>query len=81
MSRTHTADQDTILRMALASMAADKSSTLTLEQRQWVIALAQRTTPLTPAERGKLRSPLLAWVETRQPRILDIVMAQFHEED
>jgi len=78
---TTAADQDTIIRMALASMAADATSPLTTAQRQWVIALAGRTTPLTPGERKKLRTPLLAWVQARQPRILDIVTAQFTEED
>lgn len=77
---TRTADQDTIIRMALASMAADQGSSLTLAQRQWVIALAGRTTPLTDTERATLKAPLLGWVATRQPRILDIVTAQLTED-
>jgi len=75
-----TAYHDTVIRMALASMAADKTSPLTQAQRVWIIALAQRTTPLTHGERERLKPPLLAWVKERQPRILDIVTAQFPEE-
>lgn len=74
-----TAAQDTVLRMALLMMACDASSTLTTAQRQWIIDLGQRTTPLTSQERLRLKTPLLAWVKERQPRILDIVSAQFEE--
>ena len=76
---TTSTEQDTILRMALASMAADKTSSLTTPQRQWVIGLAGRTAPLTASERDRLKAPLLLWVQERQSRILDIVTAQFTE--
>lgn len=71
------AAQDTVIRIALASMAADPTSPLTREQRHWIIDLAHRTTALTPQERQRLQTPLLAWVKERQPRILDIVAGQF----
>ena len=73
----HTAAADTVVRMALLSWLCDRASTLTPAQRQWVLALGERTTPLTAAERARIRAPLLAWVAERQPRILDIVAAQF----
>ena len=72
--------QDSVIRMALASMAADATSPLTVAQRQWIIALPQRATPLTCDERVKLKPPLLAWVAQRQPRIADIVQRQFRED-
>lgn len=74
---TTSASQDTVLRMALLSMACDKDSTLTTVQRQWIIDLGQRASPLTDHERLRLKAPLLAWIKERQPRILDIVAAQF----
>lgn len=78
---TRTAAHDSIVRMALLCWLCDRASTLTPAQRQWVLALGQRTTPLTTTERARIRAPLLAWVAERQPRIYDIVAAQFTEED
>lgn len=74
---SHAAIRDSVVRMALASMAADPQSALTTVQRQWIVDLVPRTTPLTAHERERLKAPLLAWVEARQPRILVIVAAQF----
>lgn len=76
-----TAAQDTVLRMALLSMAIAPDTPLTPAQRQWVLDLGRRTTPLTPRERVRLREPLLAWVAQRMPRVLEIVEAQFGEEN
>lgn len=73
--------RNTVLRMALAAMAADISSPLSREQRIWIIALASRTTPLTCAERAKLRGPLIAWVRDRMPRCVAIIARQFAEEE
>lgn len=76
-----TRDQDSVLRLALASMAADPTSALTRAQRQWVIELAHRTTRLTAEERGKLKTPLLAYITERMPRCEAIVRKQFQEEE
>ena len=71
------APNDTVIRLALAMMAADKRSPLTSLQRQWVLTLGERFTPLTPAQRAKLKDPLLAYLRETHPRIYDIVEAQF----
>jgi hypothetical protein len=71
--------RDSVIRMALASMAADRESSMTQSQRQWVIDRLHDTAPLTPRECWRLESPLLEWVAKRQPRILDIVQAQFED--
>jgi hypothetical protein len=69
--------QDTVLRLALGMWAADPFSPLTAPQRQWVVTRLQTTAALTPHERQSLRTPLLAWVGERHPRILAIVARQF----
>ena len=74
-------DQDAVLRMALAAMAADPTSGLSKVQRLWVIDLAHRTTRLTPAERAKLQTPLLEWVARTMPRCYPIIAKQFMQED
>lgn len=52
---------DTILRIALASMAHDPASPLTADERHWVMTRFHNLDPLTTEEREKLREPLLAW--------------------
>lgn len=74
-----TAAQDSIIRLALLCLVIAPDTPLTLAQRQWVLDLGPRTTPLTPGERARLRAPLLAWVAERMPRVLDIVEEQFGE--
>ena len=78
---SRTAAHDSVIRLALLCMAMDPTSPLTEPQRQRILALDQRTTPLTPHERAALRGPLLAWVGTRMPRVVDIVAAQFTGDD
>ena len=75
------ATRDTVIRMALACMAADITSSLTCEQRVWIIALASRTTALTPADRAKLHGPLSAWILDRMPLCAEIIERQFSVED
>lgn len=72
--------RDTVLRMGLAAMAADHTSPLTSAQRAWIIALPERTTPLTSSERYRLKAPLLAWVTVRMPNAVEIVECQFSKE-
>lgn len=72
---------DTLLRMALACMAVDPASALSAPQRDWVRALPQRTTALTPGERERLRGPLITWITERMPRCVEIVAQQFHEKE
>jgi hypothetical protein len=74
-------DHDAVLRLALCAMAADRTSPLTQRQRQWIIALGQRTTPFTAAERARLHAPLLAWVHEKMPRCEAIIRKQFPEKD
>lgn len=73
-----TREPDQVLRMALAAMAADPTSSLTVAQRQWIIALASRTDRLTPHERTRLKAPLLAWIKDKMPRCEAIVLRQFN---
>lgn len=73
--------RDTVLRIALAAMAADIPSPLSQEQRAWIIALASRTAPLTGAERDRLKTPLMAWLKDSMPRCVEIIERQFAEED
>jgi hypothetical protein len=73
-------DHDAVLRIALASMAADPTSALTQEQRVWIIDLASRTTRFTAEERVRLKTPLLLWIEAKMPRCYDVVAKQFGEE-
>jgi hypothetical protein len=61
-------------------MAADPKSSLSLQQRAWIVALAHRTDRFTAHERAKLKGPLLAWVGKVMPRCLDIVQKQFSQE-
>ena len=72
--------QDSVIRIALASMAADPASVLTISQRAWVIDLARRTHALTSSERLRLKRPLLAWIKERMPRCLTIIEQQYAEE-
>jgi hypothetical protein len=72
-------DYDAVLRLALCAMAADRTSPLTPSQREWIIALGQRTTPFTAGERAKLKDPLLAWVTEKLPRCEAIIRKQFAE--
>ena len=69
--------RDCVLRLALVCMALDPTSALTPDQRAWVRALQQRTTPFTPGERTRLKAPILTWVGARMPRCLDVVKKQF----
>ena len=71
------AEHDAVLRLALAAMAADPASSLSPEQRRWVIALVQRTRPLTPSERRKLRIPLVVWLKEKMPRCVAFVEKQY----
>jgi hypothetical protein len=72
-------DYDAVLRLALFAMAADRTSALTQPQRQWILALEQRTTPFTAGERAKLQEPLLTWVREKMPRCEAIIREQFME--
>ena len=74
------AERDSMLRIALAAMAADPTSSLTIAQRRWIIDLAQRTRPLTPGERGKLKEPLAMWMQEKMPRCVDLLEQQYAEE-
>jgi hypothetical protein len=69
--------RDCVLRLALVCMALDPTSALTPDQRTWVQALQQRTTPFTQGERARLRAPILTWVGARMPRCLAVVEKQF----
>lgn len=75
-----TAAQDSVVRLALGAMAADPTSSLSTEDRKWVIDVMQRTDPLTQAERGKLKAPLMSWVKERMPRCLEILEQQYLHE-
>ena len=68
---------DTVLRIALASMATDPTASLTDAQRAWLLALPARRTPLTPDERACLRPCLLAYAEAHWPGSGDILARQF----
>jgi hypothetical protein len=72
-----TAVRDCILRLVLVGMALDPTSALTPDQRAWVKALKQRTTPFTEGERTRLRAPILTWIGARMPRCLPVVEKQF----
>jgi len=74
-----TAVRDCVLRLALVCMALDPTSALTPDQRAWVKALQQRTTPFTEGERTRLKAPILTWVGARMPRCLEVVTKQFVE--
>jgi hypothetical protein len=74
-------EQDMVLRMALAALAADPASPLTDAQRQEIIALAHRTDLLTAQERAAYKEPLLAWVEKMMPRNLAMITKQFPPEE
>jgi hypothetical protein len=69
--------RDCVLRLALVGMALDPTSALTSDQRAWVKALQQRTTPFTAGERARLKAPILTWVGARMPRCLEVVKKQF----
>jgi hypothetical protein len=69
--------RDCVLRLALVSMALDPTSALTPDQRAWVKALQQRTTPFTEGERTRLKAPILTWIGARMPRCLAVVEKQF----
>jgi hypothetical protein len=71
---------DQVLRMVLAAMAAERESGLTPVQRQWILDLGARRTPLTARERARLRPAVLAWVETRLPACAQLVEKQFDTE-
>lgn len=73
----NSAVRDCVVRLALVCMALDPTSALTADQRAWVKALKQRTTPFTEGERARLRAPILTWVGARMPRCLDVVKKQF----
>jgi hypothetical protein len=63
--------------MVLAAMAADMESGLTPVQRQWILDLGARRTPLTAHERARLRPAVMSWVETRMPGCGQLVEKQF----
>jgi hypothetical protein len=69
--------RDCVLRLCLVGMALDPTSALTTDQRAWVKALQQRTTPFTTGERTRLKAPILTWVGARMPRCLAVVEKQF----
>jgi len=73
----NTAVRDCVLRLCLVGMALDPTSALTPDQRAWVKALQQRTTPFTEGERTRLKAPILTWVGARMPRCLEVVNKQF----
>ena len=73
----NTAVRDCVLRLCLVGMALDPTSALTPDQRAWVKALQQRTTPFTEGERTRLKAPILTWVGARMPRCLPVVKKQF----
>jgi hypothetical protein len=70
-------NHDQVLRMVLAAMAADMESGLTPVQRQWILDLGVRRTPLTAHERARLRPAVMSWVETRMPGCGQLVEKQF----
>jgi hypothetical protein len=74
-------DHDAVLRIALASMAADPTSALTQEQRVWIIDLAHRTTRFTAAERVRLKTPLMLWIEAKMPRCVPLIAKQFRQKE
>jgi hypothetical protein len=71
--------RDCVLRLALVCMALDPTSALTADQRAWVKALQQRTTPFSTGERTRLKAPILTWIGARMPRCLPVVEKQFAE--
>lgn len=73
---------DFIIRLAIASMAADKDSAMTPGQRLWTIGRLQSTTPLSYEEMMQLKTSLLAWSHTRwKPETTEILDAQFAQEE
>ena len=54
---------DTVLRMALACMAADPVSSLSATQRAWARALPRHAAALTPDERQRLLLCVVSWME------------------
>lgn len=76
---TQPREPDLVLRIALASMAADPTSSLTVAQRKWIIDLAHRTDRFTSAERAKLKTPLLLWIKDKMPRCEAIIQKQFSQ--
>lgn len=73
--RTH----DSVLRLALVSMAGDTASPLTPVQRQWIRDLHPRRHRFTPQELMQLQGPLLAWAIQAMPQCYDILATQFGE--
>ena len=69
--------RDVVLRLCLVSMALDPTSSLTDDQRRWVLALKDRTTPFTTGERERLKAPIIRWVKERMPRSLETIEKQF----
>lgn len=76
---THTAAQDSVLRLAAGMMAADVRYVLPPEMRQWVIDRLQDQGVLSGAERAALCDPLLTYIAAYHPRVLAIVSRQFAE--
>ena len=79
MERQHeapaTAAQDSVLRLALGLLAADVRAAITPAQRQWII---DRLWPIfRPEEKEKLKEPLLGYLRTYRPSIVEIVERQF----
>ncbi len=68
---------DSVIRIALCAMAADPTSPLSKDQRAWIIDRVQRHARLTTGERGRLKHPLLAWIDERMPQCRNIVAKQF----
>ena len=84
---TRTAAQDTILRLALGILIADRVSALTDVQRDWLVnrllevdANGQHTA-FNNEERLQLRPLLLAYIREHRPGILPIVARQFEDID
>lgn len=73
--RTH----DSVLRLALVSMASDATSPLTPVQRQWIRDLHQRRHRFTPQGLTQLQGPLLAWAIQAMPQCYEILASQFGE--
>jgi len=67
------------LRLALVAMAADTTSSLTAEQRAWVIMRGQQSLHFTASEGATLKTPLLTWLKVRMPRAFDVVEQHLEE--
>jgi hypothetical protein len=67
---------DGVLRLALASLAADPLSPLTRMGRQAVLDLLADPTPLTAEAVARWQAGLLAWAADRMPRCVAMLHQQ-----